>query len=388
MTISRSASLAVALIGAALVFAHCSLAQVQSATAPPATEVASSCPSVRCTFGTFGKGTSVLVMGNGSAGTSRGLSLELDAGPDDRLVLSTNCTVKSGNWTLRIDDGTNAPNYLPLGALSRVLVAGSSRYRVLVYSDDADAMLEFRGLSLDPAQPQDLGLPLAWPTAGPILDAERAKVRAAWLDLLSIRDPAPDVAKAKAIARFVYQRSSVVGIDAPRFAGWGSPAAWRQDVNRRIDGDCGVFANAMGEMCGVLGIVNRIVCLGSAKFYGGESLGDTHALVEVFDPESKRWVLIDPTFNVEFVRGDGSTMGIAALFEAQRAKADWRAIPLGPQRRGRTIEAYYLPFAELLYCGDAPAVLPLGEQGAAFRSQQETVLEVARRRYKPVNDSK
>jgi hypothetical protein len=129
------------------------------------------------------------------------------------------------------------------------------------------------------------------------------------------------------------------------------------------------------------GIDGRAVSLGTQRFEQGASLGDTHALVEVFDKAQSRWVLVDPTFNTVIVGEDGRMLGIAELMTLNRAGGTWTTKQISAALPGRSIEEYYLPLRELLWMADAPAVPSLGPSGVAFRSRDLTVGEVFRAKY-------
>jgi len=148
-----------------------------------------------------------------------------------------------------------------------------------------------------------------------------------------------------------------------------------------IDGDCGVFVTALLQALSKVDIQARVVSLGSKRFERGEQLGDTHALAEVFDRRSKRWVLVDPTFNVQVVDGEGNTLGIAELMATQMRGGKWALSSIAPSLPGRGASEYYLPFGDLLWVADAPVCEELGAYGAGYRSRNETVAEIARAKY-------
>ncbi|MBM4225855.1 MAG: hypothetical protein FJ167_14030, partial [Gammaproteobacteria bacterium] len=238
----------------------------------------------------------------GDAPGSRGLVVECDAVPTEQLVVNVVSSIRSGSWTLRVDDGVQPPRYLYLKDFPLIRVVGSTHYRFLVYSDDPNASVSLTGVTIRIATDADKDVPLVWPESGPYVEAERARYRDEWFAVLGISGSDSDVKAAMKIADWVHQRSRVVGVDAPRFASLGSPKSWK--LQRTVDGDCGTFSGAALQLVEVCGLIGRSVALGSARFARGEELGDTHALVEVFDRSQKRWVLVDPTFNVFYEDAD------------------------------------------------------------------------------------
>jgi len=317
----------------------------------------------------------------GEAAGSRGLSVECDANPDQQLVLQIDATVQRGRWTLRVDDGAQGPNWLPLAENAAVRITGSTHYRFLIYSDDVGSEASIKEVTLRPAVDADYELPLVWPTSGAEVDVERLRRLSEWRAVFGLIDSLSETAAARKIASWVHGRSRVVGVSDPRFVSLRSPQYWMANPSGSIDGDCGTYTAAMLEALANCGMVARPVSLGTQRFEGGESLGDTHALVEVFDTAQSRWVLMDPTFNIVFEGEDGRMLGIAELMAVSRNAGAWKAIPISAPLPGRSVEEYYLPLRELLWMADAPAVTSLGPSGGAFRSRDLTVGEVVRAKY-------
>lgn len=320
----------------------------------------------------------------GEAPRSRGLVVECDAVPTEQLIVNVVSSIRSGSWTLRVDDGVQSPRYLLLKDFPVIRVVGSLHYRFLVYSDDPYASASLTGVTIRLATDADMDVPLVWPESGPHIEAERAGRRHEWFAVLGISGSDSDVQAAMKIANWVHQRSRVVGVSEPRFTSLGSPASWNFD--RFIDGDCGTYAIAALQLLEVCGLIGRGVSLGSARFLRGEEQGDTHALAEVFDRSQKRWVLVDPTFNVVFEDEGGRLLGIAELFTLRDQRGAWKPTEIKPPLPGRAIAQYYLPFESLLWVANAPAIAGLGEPGPddpgrEYRSGAQTVQEVLREKY-------
>jgi transglutaminase-like putative cysteine protease len=322
-----------------------------------------------------------VIRNTGEAAGSRGLSIECDANPDQQLVLQVDAKVQTGGWTLRVDDGEQEPNWLPLSGYPASRVAGSKRYRFLIYSDDPGSAVSIKDVSIHPAADADDSLPLVWPTSGPVVEKDLLRRSTRWRAFFGLGDSDSAIAQAEKIASWVHRHSRVVGIADPRHVSLGSPHYWTANPTSSIDGDCGTYTSAMLEALSNCGIDGRAVSLGTQRFEQGASLGDTHALVEVFDKAQSRWLLVDPTFNVVFEGEDGRVLGIAELITLNRNGGNWETRQISACLPGRSIKEYYLPMTELLWMADAPAVPGLGSSGVAFRSRDLTVNEVIRTKY-------
>jgi hypothetical protein len=326
-----------------------------------------------------------VIRNTGEAAGSRGLSIECDANPDQQLVLQVDAKVQTGGWMLRVDDGEQEPNWLSLSGYPASRVAGSKHYRFLIYSDDVGSAVSIKGVAIRPAVDTDDGLPLVWPTSGPMLEKDRqrqaSRTSKGWLALVGIDEAAGVVAKAKAITNFVYQRSNIKGPPDRVFSHFGDARDWDTTPPPTVDGLCGTFTTAVLELCGKFGIAARRASLATQRFAEGNAIGDTHELAEVFDPAGGGWVLFDPSFNLTFEGPDGRLLGLNDLLAAAAEGANWRAVPIGTLRPGRTTADYYLKYEDLLWMGSAPAVPNLGDSGAAFRSRGLSVREVFRAKY-------
>ena len=322
-----------------------------------------------------------VIRSSGEAAGSRGLSFECDANPDQQLVLQIDAKVQTGRWTLRVDDGEQAPNWLPLSGYPASRVAGSKHYRFLIYSDDPGSAVSIKDVSIHRAADADDSLPLVWPTSGPEVEKDLLRRSTRWRAFFGLGDSDSAIAQAEKIASWVHRHSRIVGIADPRHVSLGSPHYWTANPTSSIDGDCGTCTSAMLEALSNCGIDGRAVCLGTQRFEQGASLGDTHALVEVFDKAQSRWLLVDPTFNVVFEGEDGRVLGITELITLNRTGGNWKMRQISACLPGRSIEEYYLPMTELLWMADAPAVPGLGSSGVAFRSRDLTVNEVIRAKY-------
>ena len=320
-----------------------------------------------------------VIRSSGEAAGSRGLSLECDANPDQQLVLQIDAKIQTGRWTLRVDDGEQAPNWLPLSGYPALRVTGSERYRFLIYSDDNGSAISITDVAFRPAADADYELPLAWPTSGPTAERDQQRLLATWNAVFGIRDGDGVVAKAKAITNFVYQHSNVRSGSEPVAS--GAPRDWVGDPPRQINGACGNFADATRKFCKKVGITVRIANLATKGFAEGSARFDTHVLVEVFDPESQRWFLADPTFNLTFEGPNGELLGLQGLLQTAADGKIWRAVPIAALRPGRTTEDYYLRYADLLYAGCVPPVPSLGDSGIEFRTHGQTIDEMARAKY-------
>ena len=323
----------------------------------------------------------LVVRSIGETAGSRGLSVECDASADQQLVLNIDAKIQSGRWTLRVDDGEQAPNYLLLTNYPACRVTGGKHYRFLIYTDDTGSAILVKDITIRSATGADDELPLVWPTSGPILEQDRQRHAAEWTALFGVGGSDSEIAKAQILASWVHAHSRVVGVTAPRHVSLQSPRYWKEGSSRTINGDCGTFSNALREACANCGIICRPVSLGTQRFEMGEDLGDTHALVEVFDKKQSRWLLVDPTFNVVFESGDGRMLGVAELIALSQSGGNWKSKQIGPSLPSRSLEEYYLPIGKLLWLADAPAVPSLGDIGAAYRSRAQTVGEVVRAKY-------
>jgi hypothetical protein len=319
---------------------------------------------------------------NGEQPGSRGLSgtVELDA--NKQYVLSIEVAPVRGSWSLRLDAGNEtSARWFACSAAEQVKllrIAGVGSLRFMVYSDDGGAEAVLKGLEIRPAAADaDWDIPLAFPPT----ESEIARQRASWLPHLAPSAGTGAVELAKAIAGFVYCRSRTTGPNEPGFNGFGASQPWLADPSKTIDGSCGNFAHAMVDLCTRLGVHARFVNMATRRFATGLASGDTHVLVEVFDPDSRRWMLLDPTFNTMFRGPSGQHVGLRELFQLADAKLKWTAEAIGPLRPGRSIQEYYLTYEDLLFVVSAPAVPALGELGCEYRSQPNTVHEIGRERY-------
>lgn len=323
----------------------------------------------------------LVVRSIGVAAGSRGLSVECDASADQRLVVQVDAKIQTGRWTLRVDDGEQAPNYLPLTSYPACQVMGSKHYRFLIYTDDIESAISIKDITIRPAVDTDDSLPLVWMTSGPILEQDLKRHAAGWANFLRLSDAGGTVGRARVITNFVYQRSHITGSDGPNFKEFGGAYEWERVPTRTVDGLCGAFATATLDLYAKLGITGRRVSLATRGFAEGRARDETHQLVEAFDPVSGRWVLFDPSFGLMFQDPDGNLLGLKELMKAAAEGEEWRVVPIGTLRAGRRIDGYYLSYSDLLWMGDAPAVPALGEAGAEYRSRAQTVGEVSRAKY-------
>jgi hypothetical protein len=330
-----------------------------------------------------GEAVALVIRSTRQSPGSSGLSIECGASPAEQLVFRSTVIPTAGVWTLRIDDGALEPRWMSGAGEVVIRVTGSGYYRFLIYSDDVGASASIRDVTITHASDTDRCVDLAWPQSGPIAEAETAAKLAAWREQFGLRDSEGDEASAVRITSWVHGRSRVVDLKSPRWSKFGSPCVSESGAASSIDGDCGVFSSALLQALSKVNIVARPVCLGSKRFELGEELGDTHALVEVFDRSSERWVLVDPTFNLQFVDDDGRSLGIAELMTIQTSGGKWALHSIAPPLPGRSASEYYLPFCDLLWVADAPAVPGLGARGAMYRSRDQTVNEIARAKYGP-----
>jgi len=213
------------------------------------------------------------------------------------------------------------------------------------------------------------------------VEAERARYRDKWFAVLGISESDSDIEAAMKIVDWVHQRSKV---GEPRFNSLGSPESW--NTKRSIDGSCGTFSSAALQLLKVCGLIGRSVALASERFARGEELFDTHVLVEVFDRSQKRWVLVDPTFNVFYEDAGGRLLGIAELVTLRDQRGAWKPTEIKPPLPGRAIAQYYLPLESLLWVANAPAIAGLGEPGPddpgrEYRSGAKTVNEIFQEKY-------
>ncbi len=330
-----------------------------------------------------GEGVACVISSTRQRSGSSGISIECHASPAEQLVFRSTVIPTAGAWALRIDDGALEPRWMSGAGEVVVRVTGSGYYRFLIYSDDVGASASIRDVTITHASDADRCVELAWPQSGPIVEAETAASLAAWRAHFGLSDSEGDEASAVRVTSWVHGRSRVVDRKSPSWSTFGSPCVSESGVASSIDGTCGTFANALLQALSKVNIVSRLVCLGSKRFELGEELGDTHALVEVFDRSSERWVLVDPTFNVQFVDDDGKSLGIAELMTIQTSGGKWALHSIAPPLPGRSATEYYLPFRDLLWVADAPAVPGLGARGAMYQSRDQTVSEIIRAKYGP-----
>ena len=165
----------------------------------------------------------LVVRSIGETAGSRGLSVECDASADQQLVLNIDAKIQSGRWTLRVDDGEQAPNYLLLTNYPACRVTGGKHYRFLIYTDDTGSAISVKDITIRPATGADDELPLVWPTSGPILEQylKRQGWSEGWADFLRLSDAGGTADRARVITNFVYQRSHITGSDGPTFVRFG-----------------------------------------------------------------------------------------------------------------------------------------------------------------------
>ena len=323
----------------------------------------------------------LVVRSIGETAGSRGLSVECDASADQQLVLQIDARIQAGRWTLRVDDGEQAPNYLPLSNYPACQVTGSKHYRFLIYTDDTGSAISVKDITIRPASDADDELPFVWPTSAPILEQSQKLHTQRWIECLGLSDVAGTVDRARVITNFIYQRSNIIGPTGPFFSAFGRADDWEKDPTRTVDGLCGTFVSAALDLSARLSITARRVSLATRGFAEGTDAGATHEIFEVFDPVSRRWILFDPSFNLMFEGPDGQSLGLRDLLKTAAGGKSWRAVPIGTLRPGRSIDDYYLKYSDLLWMGSAPAVPVLGEAGAEYRSQAQSVGEVYRAKY-------
>lgn len=368
---------------AAVSTASAAFAQLPSDPGKPAVaRVAADPPPIHPPFRLMPFGGAAVGIRTGEQPGSGGLSgtMELDA--DKQYVLSIEVAPARGHWSLRLDAGSEtSARWFPFSGAEQgklLRIAGVGTLRLMVYSDDAGAETALKGLEIrSAAADADWDIPLAFrPT-----ELELARQRALWLPHLAPSARAGAIELAKAIASFVYCRSRTTGPNEPEFNGFGAAQPWLADPSKTVNGLCGSFAQAMVDLCTRLGVYARLANMATRRFATGLASGDTHVLVEVFEPVSQRWVLMDPTFNTAFRGPSGEHVGLKELFQLADARLKWTAEPIGPLRPGRSIQEYYLTYEDLLFVVSAPAVPELGDLGCEFRSQQRTVQEIQRERY-------
>jgi hypothetical protein len=320
-----------------------------------------------------------VIRSTGEAAGSRGLSIECDANPDQQLVLQVDAKVQTGGWTLRVDDGEQSPNWLPLVGYPASRITGSKHYRFLIYSDDPRSEISIKDVAIRPAVDADYQLPLVWPTSGVAAEQDHQQLLPVWQGVFGIQDDSEFIARVKAITNFTYQRSNCQSDPEPIRN--GTTADWIAVPSLQIYGSCGDFSNAMRMFCKKVGLKARMVNLATARFANGSARFDTHVLIEVFDSQTQRWTLADPTFNLVFEGPSGQPLGLKELLKIAADGKQWRTVPAGTLRPGRTIEDYYLKYADLLYAAYAPAVGSLGDSGAEFRTHELTIDEMGARMY-------
>ena len=318
----------------------------------------------------------LVVRSIGEVAGSRGLMVECDTSADQQLVLQVDAKIQAGRWTLRVDDGAQSPIYLTLPNYKACRITGSKYYRFLIYTDDIGSSISIKDIKIRTNADSDDELPLVWPTSGPILDQDQQRHSQRWIELLGLSDVSGTVDRARVITNFIYQRSNVVGLTGSFFCRFGSTDGWEKDPTRTVDGLCGTFVSAALDLSAKLSITARRVSLATRGFAEGTDAGATHEIFEVFDPASRRWILFDPSFNLMFEGPDGQSLGLRDLLKTAADGKSWRAVPIGTLRHGRSIDDYYLKYSDLLWMGNAPAVPVLGEAGAKYQSQAQSVEEV------------
>lgn len=350
--------------------APAAMAQVPLMAAEPSVGYASAVPSQLAGWriGSVGPGGGHIVLSTQGEKGSSGVALEVSADPSLLMTLRVRGEILAGAWSLRVDDHAGAPQFFDLAESPAVIMTGAPRYRVLVYSDDRNARLQVESIALSEATDLDLErLEVAWPTSAQGILPHIERCRGRWLGRFGCGESTPAVQAASAMAAWVHGRSTV-GSRPGRLQDYGPLAPLLDDVSSNLIGSCGDYSSALLYLCRRVGITARPVQLSTRAYQEGRAPGDTHVLIEVFDQEASRWVLLDPTFNLMFTEDDGTQLGIAGLVERVRTGQPWHMVPIGPVKPGRSQGEYYLPFSELLYKATAPAVPELGEIGAIYMS--------------------
>jgi len=114
---------------------------------------------------------------------------------------------------------------------------------------------------------------------------------------------------------------------------------------------CGPISNTYRWLLNQMNIPARTVQLATKHYVNGRRKYDTHVSVEVWDAQRSKWIISDPTFNVNF-RCNGTKV-LADFKELSRcSKMNVAIVPVengSTYLKGRRLSDYYLPYTELLY---------------------------------------
>jgi hypothetical protein len=312
-----------------------------------------------------GDQTSELIVKHSSqASGSGGVAIACDALEPQTLVFKIDFKILSGDWTLRIDDGSSEPLYMGIVGGRTVRVTGSNRYRFLIYSDDLCASASINDLTIKLADRDDRVAELVWPPIPSNID-RKLKLES----MVHIPAGATVRDRMLALTDFVY-RNSELGRSILPDASFERADWWHAKVSGKvfpIVGTCATFANALESMAADLGIVSRNVTVATKEILQSGAGYDVHTLTEFYDPELPGWVAVDPTFNTQFVDESGHALGIQGLFDRVGSGAPWQYRLIGAPRMGRVIEEYATPYSRLFeYVWAAPARLPSGDHDPGF----------------------
>jgi hypothetical protein len=142
---------------------------------------------------------------------------------------------------------------------------------------------------------------------------------------------------------------------------------------------CGGLSLAHAWALNMAGIPARTVQLAAKTYLVGARMGDTHVTVEALVED--KWIVTDPTFNVEFSCSDdvsGDRIGIEAMRQCVIGGNELVAHNGATQTPGRRLDEYNLAFEDLLaayqIAGNPPISYPHTEWLDAQASYAESGL--------------
>lgn len=333
-------------------------------------------------FTQFSKGSIVISGSNptDAAIGSHGAIFSANLDPRCEYVLAIETVKPIGTPFFRIDggDGTK-PNWISVtpGHLDEFRIGNASEIRLWIYFDEVNMSVSFRRLQLRAAIAADVLLPWGF-NPKPIV-VEKSLFSAWCAEQLASNLPRNDRALVQAVASHIYENSSRASTVGGRINESSLQAAIVSKGRLAISGSCFSMTSGLHWILLQSEIQSRIVTLGTMGFFNRTNPNDNHTILEYFDRQQMKWILVDPTFNIWFSDAAGKPIGLAELFESNQTGKTWRIVEGAPQRHDRRFADYYLPYADLLFYAWAPAVdSPTESAIAEFNPRKRTPGELDR----------
>jgi hypothetical protein len=276
-------------------------------------------------------------------------------------VIELKTAVIRGGWSLGLGAASSARSRwhaIPKGAAeSRLRIEGVDTLELHLYSDDSDAELELGRLSIRAATPLDNEAKWGISSGGPIKTSggqreavsPSTETKVLREDALLALNELIHRESERGTGNIGYHRLSI-GEDGTMGL---SPAT-------RVTGTCSTFAETLRSAAEALGVTCRTVTLGTAAWADparhARHENDVHALVEALEPSTRRWILLDPTFNVHFEDARGNMLGLSELYALASEGKPWRIVPGSVVKPGRSSQEYYIPYGSLLSYVYAPEI--------------------------------